>query len=348
VFIETTSNKNVAINIFKAMLIIGMVISHSLQILAPATVEYIAVEYFNIITFAGFIFSFGYVYEQNYGHKETSWKFVFRKLKVTLVAFYVSAIVFRLCLGPFQGVWSIVKILLLLDVPYFTEYILAFTFTSVLYFLCRKYIQQLLKRQWYFFIVIVLLFALSYVPFYQWYPTIVLGGKEHYFHYYIGLLFGSQKVQYFPVIPYFPVFLLGIWFKRYQVYFSWKVLLTSLLCTLLFCYYSYIKQQPPSKWPPTFVYIGGSFFAIYIYYLVAGKIAVYKFAYWLNIIGNKSIVYLIVSNLVIFFAATLKNYSVYEALYIAVCILLITTIVLQYVSYKKVNIRLSRTYILEE
>ncbi len=344
----TSNNKNIAINIFKAMLMIGAVISHALQILAPAEIEYIAVEYFNVITFAGFIFSFGYVYEHNYSQKKHDWSFVLKRIKPTLIVFYISAIVFRLCLGPYYGMRTVLKIILLLDIPFFTEYILAFTCTSILYFLGKKYIQKLLEKPWLFFIVIVLLFSVSYVPFYKWYPVVTIGGKSYYIHYYIGLLFGAQKVQYFPVVQYFPIFLLGMWFRKYHVYFSWKILFVSTVCSCIFCYYSYIIKQPPSKWPPTFVYIGGSFLAIYVYYVLAQRITSFKVAYWLSTIGDKSIIYLLISNVIIFLLSTLKAYTMYQALYIACCILFIITVVLRYLTIKKVNIVLSKAYMLEE
>ncbi|MBC8052923.1 MAG: hypothetical protein H7Y13_07650 [Sphingobacteriaceae bacterium] len=57
-------SRDLSQNYFKGFLVIGMIVTHSLQMLTvPQGVFFAFSVYINLITFAGFMFSFGYVYQ---------------------------------------------------------------------------------------------------------------------------------------------------------------------------------------------------------------------------------------------------------------------------------------------
>ena len=97
----TTNNKgrNISIDLFKGILIILMIISHILQLLFFSKNELLFNKFVNLITFSGFMFSFGYVTYFAYISKDID-KLTFRKKMIkrfiiTMIAFYISSFAYR-------------------------------------------------------------------------------------------------------------------------------------------------------------------------------------------------------------------------------------------------------------
>lgn len=85
--------------------------------------------------------------------------------------------------------------------------------------------------------------------------------------YQIGLLIGSTQFQSFPILQYMPYFLIGIYFAKFNINFDNKILIGSLIGTLVFfCYYCIFKSIP-ERFPPSFPWTVSGMFFLYTYYL---------------------------------------------------------------------------------
>lgn len=106
-----TRKRERAIDMFKGLLVLGMVYCHTLQFfsdmqLYPNGQPF--VDIINLITFSGFVFSFGYVSQLAYYSKpfrHAAPRMLVAAVK-TLAAFYVSGMAFRVFIDGREASWS--------------------------------------------------------------------------------------------------------------------------------------------------------------------------------------------------------------------------------------------------
>jgi len=124
--------RDYSIDYFKGLLVIGMVYTHVLQFFSNnelfPSVVYIT-QYFNLITFAGFVFSFGYVCQLAYYRKDL--RQVFMSMLITglkiLIAFYISGVSFQVFVGDQSlNMKTILPVILLQVIPGWSEFLVSF------------------------------------------------------------------------------------------------------------------------------------------------------------------------------------------------------------------------------
>lgn len=317
-------DKHIGIGYMKSFLTVSMIFAHLIQIIAPdrnQLFSFISI-YVNLTTFSAFFFCFGYVYQLAYFSREddlVSRKKIFTGLYKTLCSFYISALFFRIIKS---GEWkfdlnNIISIILLKDIPVYSEFLIAFSLVSVIILVFYKYVKAVMGNGW-----IVMLSLALFLPYYLVPKDISI---------YSGLFIGSYSHALFPVVCYFPFFLFGGFISINREYLNYKVLITSMLCTFLFLYYTYRFHQIPSRFPPSPIWLAGAAFPIYVYYLLfdwLGKKDISsKFSKWFFSIGDNSLFYLLTSNLIIFiFSTKFSNYyqpSISKILFLFVLIIFI-------------------------
>ncbi|MDF2803896.1 MAG: hypothetical protein K0S61_3799, partial [Anaerocolumna sp.] len=117
----------------------------------------------------------------------------------------------------------------------------------------------------------------------------------------LGIVIGGQGSAYYPVIPYYLYFIIGIYFVRKQVKFNLFVLATAILGTGYTVYsYIFISKGWPSRFPLSLAWLTGAMLFIYGYYLLSLLLEKTKYFNWLSTIGKYSLYYLLFSNLIIF------------------------------------------------
>ena len=296
-----------------------MILCHCLLLLPSALSRWysVFVTYINLITFSGFVFSFGYIYNKAYFLKtETlSCKYLKSNAK-TLLAFYISGFFYRLLVYP--GRWltpkEYVDLLVLGDIPGFSEFLISFFLFSMMFFIFYKPIKNYILCNNLLFVFCVLTsLALTFLPYQIFWINQV------------GLLFGSTRFCAFPVFQYSSFFLIGMYFSKYKVIFNIKIFMISLLATVTFFLYVLIHHDFPGRFPPSIWWILGCWFFIYLYYLFAKFLANgSKLINMLNIIGENTLLYLVISNICIF--ALKRSGSLEPSKSIIVGILLIAMI----------------------
>ena len=296
-------------NYFKALLVIGMVFAHAIQLLTNVggLAKYFSI-YINLITFSGFMFSFGYIYQAAYSTKKLSFWFAIGKMKTTLFAYLISAIFWAIFIDHDVSANRIGSIVSLINPSPYSEFLLAFFIMTGVYFSFRPVLEKVTSTANYTAITCISLLILSFIPFGD-YP-------------YVGLFLGSVHGSYFPILHYLIFFVLGLWFKKRDIAFSWKVLAGSMAGLVLLCAYRIILHELPARFPPSPFWIVGSFFFIYAYFLLSKKIKSNRFSGYLNQIGENTIVYLVLSNIFLFALSTTGKYTIPTACVLACGIML--------------------------
>ncbi|WP_204497795.1 acyltransferase family protein [Aquibacillus albus] len=313
-----------SVDYFKGLLVIGMVYTHVLQFFSDVSLFpsiHYSTQFFNLITFSGFVFCFGYVCQLAYYSKPFS--MVYKKMFLTglktLLAFYISGLAFQVFVGNQPlNIETIMPIVLLQVIPGWSEFLVSFSLIILIGLGLFPILVWISNRPITFWVITLLLLATTWIDYSQITST------------YMGLLIGTAHFPTFPVLQYLPFYLIGIYFAKYQIGLKWKYLLVSSLGTILFIYYLVTTDsQLPGRFPPSIYWIVGPTFFLYIYYIFSkwldrfGKgIGIFK------VMGENVLFYLLISNVFIFsLDSALSLYVVgpWTGLFFTICLLLVIT-----------------------
>lgn len=229
------------ISYMKCILLLGMLFGHvlvfvyekDLDLVTHRGTKYfiiaILAEYFHLITFSGYFFCFEYlcnlVYFNSEDLKKTRNKILNSSWRM-LVGFYISAFSFKILVYP--GInWeisqeNIINIIILKDIPGFSEFLISYFALMILIYLFFPIFKNIFGIRGIFLLLLSLfLFVLSYIV-----PYDKIDSR-------IGLYIGSTKFSSFPVLLYFPYYLLGGYFsqnKKNILNNRWLVSLLALGC----------------------------------------------------------------------------------------------------------------------
>ncbi|MBI2729912.1 MAG: hypothetical protein HYX40_04030 [Sphingobacteriales bacterium] len=327
---EKQITRDTTINYFKALLILGMVFSHSLQVLSAKTgCAFYFCTYINLITLPGFLFSFGYIYQYIYAGEKINFRFGFNKSKNILFGFYFSAITWKVIAAHSFSLYSLPGILLLLSIPPYSEFLVTLFLAGAVFFVFKKQLTAIVNSSLKTFIAILLLLLLSLLPFFIGSPAYHFNilEKQVTTNFYFGIFFGSGG-RYYPLISYFIYFIMGMWFQKNKIVFSRKLIAMAIGGTLVFFIYLWWFAKLPDRFPPSIPWLLGPLSFIYLYYLLSGKIKNKFICSVLNPIGDNTLVYLLMSNLFIFSATNTGTWSNASAIGFALFSILFTAYII--------------------
>lgn len=242
--------------------------------------------YVNLTTFSGFMFCFGYVCRKAYIEKERVdtverlWKGALR----SLLAFYICGIGYYM-----RGTWKDWESVIFLQrLPGMTEFLFSFCLMHVMVLIFRKQLKRLSLGNG-IAVSAISLAATAIFPF----ETIVSP--------IMGSIFGTSSWYSFPLMAYLCYFIAGSLLAEYQITFErWLLLLTGILTGMFFGFLGK-NGTLPGRFPPTVWWVlGGSLF-VYLYYCIFKLISQKgKEIKPLVFMGRHTLVFLIVSNLLLF------------------------------------------------
>lgn len=283
------------IDIFKGLLVVGMIFTHIMQFFSDTALFPMSstfTQFFNIVTFSGFVFSFGYVSQLAYYRKtlQQAYRNMLITALKTLIAFYISGLYYRMFLDNRDLEWNLVKsIVLLEDIPGWSEFLVSFSLIMIVGIILFYPLGKLLENKILFWIVTIGLLFTTFIDYSS--ITIIQ----------IGLLIGTTKFASFPVLQYFSFYLLGMYFAKYKIGWNWRILLGSIIATSVFVLYWFIAGELPSRFPPSIFWILSSCLFLYGYYLLAkwlDRLTINTNS--LKFMGGNVLFYLLLSNILIF------------------------------------------------
>jgi fucose 4-O-acetylase-like acetyltransferase len=289
----TVKKRDATIDVLKGMLVFGMVLSHVSGLVSSYDgfpMKHVWL-FTGLITFSGFVFSFGYACQLAYFSKE--FHSVYQRMLSTafkpLVAFYISGVYWRAFVDKKLSVGAIANILILNDIPPFSEFLVSFSLIILVSLLLFKPIQRLTSQPKPFWMIVALLLLSTFVPY-----SLVSNSQ-------VGLLIGTDRFPVYPVLQYFPIYLLGIYFAKHKLTQNQLTLAISSVGIVLFLIFQIVNHQTPGRFPPSFSWILASIFFVYVYYLLARLFSKWGFiAQILSGWGRNVLFYLLVSNIMIF------------------------------------------------
>lgn len=286
-----------AIDLFKGLLVLGMVYCHTLQFFSDQQVYPNGqkwIDAINLITFSGFVFSFGYVSQLAYYSKpfrQAAPRMGLTALK-TLVAFYVSGTAYRLFIDGRVLSWANIRpILLLNDMPGWSEFLASFTYLMALGLILFVPLKRLAEIRWLGFAVAGALLLTTSLPY----------GHVHWMKW--GPLIGTRDFASFPVLQYFPYYLFGMLFARYRIVWDWRVLAGAIVASgsFLWKWLSADGRPLPERFPPSIWWIVGPALLLYGYYLLSRLMERYPAPFVpFEAMGRNVLWYLVMSNVLIF------------------------------------------------
>lgn len=280
------------IDCFKGILTMQMVLAHCLQFYANFDVDkgwWLLTEYINLTTFSGFVFAFGYISTHAYFQGEfiPALRRIGKNIVRLIIAFYISSFAFVIFIErmPFRAD-KVLEIVLVKRLAGWSEFLFSFAGVMLVTIALWKVFHSR-KDSW------LLLIALCSVV------VCLLPHRE--VKPIVGTFLGGYGGTYFPVIPYYLYFVIGVYFAKKEIKFNWIALLLSIAGTAYAVLYAtFFSKGWPSRFPLSFAWLIGSMLFLYAYYLLSLFLGNNKYFAWLADIGRDSLFYLLISNIIIF------------------------------------------------
>ena len=286
--------RDAGIDLYKALLVAAMILSHTIGLLGNRSIPLQSAlkSFGDVIAFPGFLLCFGYSAQLAYfSTPPLRYSRILTTSLRLLVAFYISAISYELLLNSSAFGWDrLWKTLTLSNIPPVSEFILNFPLTLIAATLLINPLNWVLGKTTRVLIVSGALLCTSLIPY-----ALITSPQ-------LGLLIGAPRAVFssFPVVQYFPFFLIGMYFARRQLRYTRWFMGVSLISAGVFLVY----QQASGgaiRFPPSFAWLCGSMaFALSGYFLVQYLPARSWFARLITPLGVNSLNFFLLSNILLF------------------------------------------------
>lgn len=285
--------RNHSIDIMKGLLVWGMILAHVIKFSADRQWQQVKIGEFigDASSFAGFVFCFGYTARFAYLNAQPRYRQMLSTIIKLVLAYYFSGLMSLVLIENQPLTWPrFFDLILLQKLPMYCEFLISFAILLSIAMLARKPLRWLLQHPWLMLCLIGALLGATFFP-YASVTSVPL-----------SLLVGTNPpLAYpFPALQYSPIFLLGMLFAHQQWHSSW---ITWLLGTSGFAWLVWraLEQQPFNRFPPSWHWIVGGLAAALLWFSIA---SVLSRSTWLvqlfQPIGANTLVYLLLSNLIIF------------------------------------------------
>jgi hypothetical protein len=288
--------RNSDLDIMKGLLTAGMVFAHLIEFFAAPSLALETLSVFiDLVSFSGFFFCFGFAVWLAYlDGPAVRWHAALRTACKCYVAFVISGSAFRILVdGQPPSFSAVLRVALLRDIPGYSEFLLSFAFVVLLAAVSRPLVRLGTRSVRVVAMSIVICAAATFLPVREWDPV-------------VAQFLGGEGFAYFPVVPYLPLFLAGVFAARWQM--PGRRLFALVACAVgasMFVALSLMGEQL-RRFPPSALWTGFSAAAAYLYCWAAPRLrSAAHFTVWLGVLGRNVLLYLVVSNMFIFSAKAL-------------------------------------------
>lgn len=282
----------------KTVLVLEMITAHVFQLCYSGGNKYIAAFslFINVVTFSSFLFCFGCSSQLAYLGKYKVRAEVKQKLTKNfirlLVCFYISGYAYLAFVGNGINILDIFKVLLLWRIPGYSEFLLSFAMLNVVIYACFKILQQVSVNKYKMGGVILISLIATFIPYKFIFIPI------------IGTFIGTTKFGCFPILQYFPFFILGVYCQRNKAFFNKKLFTIAFLITAAISCHVIYTHDIPKRFPPSLLWILWPIFFTLAYYWISnrlGKIVKNSgLKVFIDVFGAYTLDYLVISNVLIF------------------------------------------------
>ena len=280
--------RNKALDLMKSILVVQMIIAHITYFFCKEGQVSLIGLYTNLIVFSGFMFTFGYVCYKAYLAKDNInlKERLIKRFIITIFAYYISGIAYTVLIEKTFDLNILIKILSLQKIPKYSEFLLSFAFTYPLIYIFSKLSKKLTNIH--YLILALLSLAFTFID----YSLIKIP--------LIGVFIGTSSFASFPVIQYSSYFLAGEYLAKEDKVIDKTILGISILGFILFIGYIFAFKDLPKRFPPSLFWIIGGYLFVYTYFILSENLVNLLKTKLILSIGTNSLIYLVVSNLIIF------------------------------------------------
>lgn len=290
---EQKPKRNISIDVLKGWLVSTMILAHTIQLFGSFTMtDFLTSNYIGLTAYSTFLLCFGYTTQLSYFNApEVNKQKILRTVLRILFAYYLSAISYEIFLGERSNDPSLYgSILSLSHIPFYSEFLLGFCLTLILAWLLNSPLKWLQSEPYLFFTTLVLLPFSTFIP-YGWVSSTQ-----------IGLWIGAppEVSLTFPVLQYFPFFLIGRYLASEKVTPGKWWVSASIGGVLLFLLY-FLLDGLPRRFPPDLAWILGAIPLAILGFVVSEKAAQITIIRRIfTPIGANSLFFLLLSNFLLF------------------------------------------------
>jgi surface polysaccharide O-acyltransferase-like enzyme len=286
------AGRAIYLDLFKTLLIYGMVTAHVIQLLGLRLGDGAArfSDFVNLISFSGYMLAFGIGIGLSKASRQRSPWQRFKPALVILACYYVSGLAFAVLVSRSQMTADLIIDLLTLRVLFgYSEFLASFFVLYLVIALLRPLLIAIADRPPMLVIAIIVCLAGTALTINQLVPL-------------AGTIVGHTKYASFPLLPYLPWFLIGIRLGRQDGRPGWIEAALALVATAAFGYFLvHTGWNLPERFPPSVLWIVGPALILLIYLIFARSIADnLPLPSPLLAPGRHVLAALIVSNLIIF------------------------------------------------
>ena len=281
------------VDVLKGAAVCCMVFAHTVQLLPPGgdACTQFAYYFVNLTAFPAFLFCFGYACRRAYLQKPraAAARGLARGFCKTMAALYACGLAWLLCTGGF-GPKAAAKLLLALQLPGYSEFLLSFALLYVLVWALHGALRRVVAHGWAVALAAAAGLALTWFPYSRVHLPV------------LGALVGMQGASVFPLAQYAAYFLLGAWFSGRTARFSAPVAMCAALGTAAFYVFYAVRGEYTARFPPTALWVAGDAAWVYAAWLVCMRTASWRAvrALRLAFAGRHSLWFLTASNIMLF------------------------------------------------
>jgi hypothetical protein len=287
---KTASQRNLPIDVMKGLFVLNVASMHVMAYTSPpSSLADNLWAMASMVTFSGFVFCMGYVIQLIYYEKSSpSVSTVLRSFSRSLFGYYLSAFAYFFIYKS-QADWpTIFSVLVLQQFGSLSEFLLAFALFPLVAAILTHPIKAVIASERLFYMVYFLLLMTTFIP-----NDLVTSP-------YIALWIGGTKEVYYPILQYFPLFLLGAYFASRRLEPTGIQLVFGILALLVFEGFMLIGG-PPSRFPPSFTWVVCSIGGALVWYWASLRLAAWRpAASILAPMGANSLFFLVVTNIIVF------------------------------------------------
>lgn len=250
------------LDLLKTLLVVGMIGAHVVQLITfrPRPEATMFAEYANLVSFSGFMFAFGIGLglPKPEGRRRSWWSRL-KPVLLLLLAVYASSFGFTLLVErkPLDG-QLILDVLTMQRLFGWSEFLATFFMLSIVTLVARPALLAIGRNPWLMLVATAVCLATTFYTtgaIFPLLPTIV----------------SHTGFANFPLLPYLPWFLLGIWYGSYPVR-AWHFV-PALAITGYLYWVTIQAGQFPNRFPPTILWIVGPAAILLAYLAVCRLIA---------------------------------------------------------------------------